>query len=659
MIVKKNGLFLPVSLTALLFLSCDLEDRGTPPDNTGNDEALFGTWFMELNIINGIAEWAPNTMIFKSDGSYELIYYDDFNLNVDTFSGTWVTGDRQNISIYWDNGVLSWSGNYSVNGNILAFTFSLDSNLNEQTFVKQSYSTDLNAVGDWVVIDITADDKPVYGVGHVILQSNNTGSIIGRDSNTDETDVDTILFRWTVTEDRAIILPENREGLGYVMTYTLNENNLFLTNYNNDGELIGINLVRDTGSTDTNLLGAWVRTSMKIDGTEVDGYAKITLNNRNQGNYTSWSGIDDFTWSVNDRYFLLFHQNGLALGYKYTVSNNTLTFTYGGEDDEGEFVEIVETYTGNSGGDINHDPALIGTWYLEHIASDENISWQPQTLVFTGDSSGTRTCRDENERIVFEEFTWQTVNDNTITIWNSEGEVELAGSYLVANDVATFEYYDQDKRLEIEQVMVRGTGEVDIYAISTWVEISSTINGQPGYMRLALDLHENRSASRIWEEDDIVMTEEFIWSVTNDRLILLHPTGLARVLGYTYEENNIVTSYYDKYGSSYERVMHPESGAQNFDILGSWQLISRTIDGENAGGAATVVYYSDGTGMRSENNIRTDFSWTTDEEYLFIYDESGLPLLKHYTLNENRLVQQYFWNNESDELVIVVDVYER
>jgi len=176
--------------------------------------------------------------------------------------------------------------------------------------------------------------------------------------------------------------------------------------------------------------------------------------------------------------------------------------------------------------------------------------------------------------------------------------------------------------------------------VGTWEMASYTINGD------AQDIEEGFVI--VFKADGTGVfsvlgmgSEQFEWSTEGDSLSLI-VEGDTETVTFSVTSTTLIIQFEDEDGLNVQTFTKREdndNGDHDPDVIGMWNIIGRTVDGENASYEETIyVYYADGSGAYSSGTFSGTFQWSTDGNKLSI-TENGTTVYT-YSVTSTTMIRE-------------------
>ncbi len=280
----------------------------------------------------------------------------------------------------------------------------------------------------------------------------------------------------------------------------------------------------------------------------------------------------------------------------------------------------------------NLDQDMVGIWHRIYMTIDGVQYGLPSVVFLNEDGTGTGDGFDDPEQEApgHNVFNWDT-DDNIMTVTDEDDSTIWSGDYTFSEEENVIQFnYSLDGETYVEKY-VRYTGEKDAALIGDWVLIELQSNGERQLTLEKLTFAANGDGENYLVEDledsTDVETGIFNWMTTGQYLIVISDGDqYAMVVQYNVGDDELTGTSYGMDDTTETYTFVKDVGEHDPAGEGTWELDYWKINGETTlipVPPTTLVLDEDGSG--SWTTVMLDgtynFTWTTNNGYVFIYRE--------------------------------------
>ncbi len=533
-------------------------------------------------------------------------------------------------------------------------------------------------VGSWYRYSFMAGSTNVFFQAKTVINSNGSGTTYTYDLVDGDVIPSTDYFTWTDNDNVMTIYNEDGDVEFSGSFTSTSGGTVITTTYQEDGISMAETSVRECTGHEAGMVGTWQGVTYTLNG-QAESIAnwEFTFNEDGTYTFTGWGETDAGEWATDGAYFLGVSDDdpmGRGYGlYQYTLSNNDSTVTltgYEGEIDEDsgypESYAVQLVFTKGTGGGVVVDTDLVGTWHTySYDLYDGSTNTRlniPTKEVLSDDGTGVRVTIDDGN-LETENFTW-TANNNSITVYDSDGNVEFSGTYQISNNVVTTSFEDEwtdGETYTITVTSVKETGDIDVNVPGDYVPSTYKIDDVLYYYEEYVVFNDDGTGSSTYIDGDTGVSQDVTWS-TNGLYMILYTEdlqGLAYVLQYDWYTDGLldINYYYEDARVTSQYVEN--TGELDTRLVGSWYLTARTINNEDDPDMpddATFILDADGNATGEWDGETYAFTMTTNEGWMLQFPteyDVTVGTAYSYTVSGDALVVHYREEDGADGSYIV------
>jgi len=295
---------------------------------------------------------------------------------------------------------------------------------------------------------------------------------------------------------------------------------------------------------------------------------------------------------------------------------------------------------------------LVGVWHRVYLTIDGVQYGLPSVVYLNDDGSGTGDGFDEPEQ---EEpghnvFNWE-IDDNIMTVTDENYSIIWSGGYtlLEDNNVVRFNYTSDGH--SYEEVYVKYTGGKDAALVGDWALVELKSDGERQLMLEKVRFAANGTGEDYLVEDledtTDVETGNFAWMTTGNYLIVISEGDqYAMVVQYSVSDDELTGTSYGVDGTMETYTFVKDVGEHDPAGVGTWSVISWKLNGVETPMIfqANLVLNADWSGIWTTvtlyGTFTDNFTWTTNNGYVFIYRENDpdIAWVQTYEITGNTMV---------------------